>query len=90
MMAVIAENEREATGVNRSGLLYSMLNGTMKLAIGLSVGMAFSILALMGFEPTSPVTPEGAAALRYLIALSPAGLLVFTAMIMRNYDPELR
>lgn len=90
MMAVIAESEREATGLNRSGLLYSMLNGTMKLAIGLSVGLAFSTLALLGFEPASPVTPEGAAALRYLMALAPAALLVFTAAIMLNYAPELR
>lgn len=90
MMAVIAESERESTGLNRSGLLYSMLNGTMKLAIGLSVGLAFSTLAFMGFDPASPVTAEGAAALRYLMALVPAGLLAFTAIMMRNYEPEMR
>jgi len=90
MMAEIAESEREKTGVNQSGLLYSMLNGTMKLAIGLSVGLAFSTLAVLGFEPANPVTPQGAAALRNLMALAPAGLLVFTALVMRTYDPGQR
>ena len=90
MMAEIAESEREQTGINQSGLLYSMLNGTMKMAIGLSVGLAFSTLAFMGFEPTKPVTPGGAAALRYVMALAPAGLLILTALVMRTYRADQR
>ncbi len=82
MMADLGDEERLASGVDRTGLLYAVVNGTVKLGYALAVGV-FLLLARLGFDPKVP-SAQGDAALIGLYAVTPAvlGLLV-CAIILR-------
>jgi Na+/melibiose symporter-like transporter len=82
MMADLGDEERLATGVDRTGLLYAIVNGTVKLGYALAIGV-FLVLAKLGFDPKVP-SAQGDAALIGLYAVAPAvlGLLV-CAIILR-------
>ena len=82
MMADLGDEERLASGVDRTGLLYAIVNGTVKLGYALAVGV-FLLLAQLGFDPKVP-SAQGDTALIVLYAVAPAvlGLLV-CAVILR-------
>jgi len=83
MMADIGDEERLATGVDRTGLLYAIVNGTVKLGFALAIGV-FLLLAQMGFDPKVP-SAAGDAALVALYAYAPAVLGVLVSAIMLRY-----
>ena len=82
MMADLGDEERLASGVDRTGLLYAVVNGTVKLGYALAAGV-FILLAWLGFDPKVP-SAQGDMALIALYAVVPAvlGLLV-CAIILR-------
>jgi MazG family protein len=53
MMADLGDEERLASGVDRTGLLYAIVNGTVKLGYALAIGV-FIVLAKLGFDPKVP------------------------------------
>jgi GPH family glycoside/pentoside/hexuronide:cation symporter len=53
MMADIGDEERLASGVDRTGLLYAIVNGTVKLGYALAIGV-FLLLSWLGFDPKVP------------------------------------
>jgi Na+/melibiose symporter-like transporter len=53
MMADIGDEERLNTGVDRTGLLYAIVNGTVKLGFALAIGV-FLVLEKLGFDPKIP------------------------------------
>ncbi len=83
MMADIGDEERLASGVDRTGLLYAIVNGAIKLGHALSIG-AFPLLALFGFDPKLP-TATGEAALIALYSIVPAALGLVVAAVMLRY-----
>lgn len=83
MMADIGDEERLDSGVDKTGLLYAIVTGTIKLGYALAVGV-FIILGWMGFDPKTP-TPAGDAALIGLYAFAPAALGLVVAAIMMRY-----
>ncbi len=83
MMADIGDEERLATGVDKTGLLYAIVTGTVKLGYALAVGV-FIILGELGFDPKTP-TAAGDAALVGLYAFAPAALGLVVAAVMMRY-----
>jgi len=91
MMADVAESIRRDTGVDRTGLLYACLNGSMKLALGLAFGFAFLLLGWLGFVPSRASDPGNALPLRLLIGIVPALLSLLVAAAMQGYaEPSTR
>ena len=83
MMADIGDEERLQTGVDKTGLLYAIATGTLKLGYALAVGV-FILLGALGFDPKTP-TPTGDAALIGLYAFAPAILGLVVAAVMMRY-----
>lgn len=83
MMADIGDEERLESGVDRTGLLYAIVAGAMKLGYALAVGV-FILLQMMGFDPKAP-TASGDAALIALYAFLPASLGLLVSVIMLRY-----
>lgn len=83
MMADIGDEERLESGVDRTGLLYAIVAGAMKLGYALSVG-AFIILQALGFDAQKP-TAQGDAALVALFGFVPAGIGLLVSVIMLRY-----
>ncbi|MDR6625654.1 MFS transporter [Caulobacter segnis] len=83
MMADIGDEERLLTGVDKTGLLYAIVTGTVKLGYALAVGV-FIILGALGFDPKTP-TAAGDAALIGLYAFAPAALGLMVAAVMMRY-----
>jgi Na+/melibiose symporter-like transporter len=82
MMADLGDEERLASGVDRTGLLYAIVNGTVKLGYALAAGV-FIVLSNLGFDPKMP-SAQGDAALIGLYAVAPAALgLLVCAIILR-------
>lgn len=89
MMADVAESIRRESGIDRTGLLYACLNGSMKLALGLAVGFAFLTLGWLGFDPADASAPSNSTPLRLLIGVLPASLSILVAVSMHGYtDPR--
>jgi len=87
LMAEVADASRALFGTDRTGLLYATLNGTMKLALGLAVGLAFMCLGWLGFDPSDASNPRNALPLRTMIGVAPA-LLSFTVALCMHRYPE--
>lgn len=83
MMADIGDEERLASGADRTGLLYALVNGTVKLGHALAIG-SFPLLALLGFDPKLS-TAVGDAALIALYAVVPAAMGLVVAAVMLRY-----
>lgn len=83
MMADIGDEERLESGVDRTGLLYAIVAGAMKLGYALAVGV-FILLQMLGFDPKAP-TASGDAALIALYSFLPAGLGLLVSVIMLRY-----
>ena len=83
MMADIGDEERLESGVDKTGLLYAIVTGTVKLGYALAVAV-FIALGWMGFDP-KVTTPEGDAALIGMYAIAPAVLGLVVAAIMMRY-----
>ncbi|WP_419317105.1 MFS transporter [Caulobacter sp. ErkDOM-E] len=83
MMADIGDEERLASGADRTGLLYALVSGTVKLGHALAIG-AFPLLALFGFDPKLP-TPVGETALIALYSVVPAAMGLVVAAVMLRY-----
>lgn len=83
MMADISDEERLASGADRTGLLYALVSGTVKLGHALAIG-AFPVLALLGFDPKQP-TATGETALIALYSVVPAVMGLVVAAVMLRY-----
>jgi Na+/melibiose symporter-like transporter len=88
LMADVADASANLFGVDRTGLLYATLNGSMKLALGLSVGSAFLILGAVGFEAPLAADPRFAAPLRFLAGGLPALLSLGVVAVMHRYPEQ--
>jgi Na+/melibiose symporter-like transporter len=83
MMADIGDEERLASGVDRTGLLYAVVNGTVKLGHALAIGV-FLLLAWLGFDPKIP-SVQGDTALITMYAVAPAALGLLVCFTILRY-----
>jgi len=61
MVADVGDAVRLEQGKNRAGLLYAMITSTQKIASGLSIGLTFTILGLVGYQSKEGATNTPAA-----------------------------
>lgn len=85
MMADVGDEERLASGHDRTGLLYALLQGTVKIGSAVAVGVAFPLLALMGFDPTQTGVAEGLGGLALLFVGIPAGMAVLASWLVMSF-----
>ena len=85
MMADIGDEERLESGVDRTGLLYALLAGTVKIAAAVAVGATFPLLDLMGFNAASTGVDDGLAGLAILFAAFPAVMALLASAIVFGF-----
>jgi glycoside/pentoside/hexuronide:cation symporter, GPH family len=87
MMADINDEEVLARGVDRAGLLYSMLIGIYKIGQAVSVGLAFTILGYLGFVAKNGAANSALAlnGVAVLYAWIPAALSFTAGMVVLAY-----
>ena len=86
MLADVGDEERLRTGVDRTGLLYAILTGTVKVSQALAVA-SFIVLGAMGFDSHNPAatTQTGLLGLQVLYAAAPGLLGLLAAWVMVGY-----
>jgi len=67
MMADVIDEDHVATGQNRGALFFSMLTMTGKLGLALAVGIAYPLLALIGFSAGEANDQASLDGVRYLL-----------------------
>ncbi|WP_374570611.1 MFS transporter [Phenylobacterium sp.] len=85
MMADIGDEERLESGEDRTGLLYALLNGTVKVAAAAAVGASFTALQAMGFDAKAEGVDTGLAGLSFLFAAIPAALALMASWIVIGF-----
>lgn len=85
MMADIADADTAENGAERAGLMYSFLSLTSKFGLGWSVGIAFPILALMGFDPKGVNAPVAIEHMRIFYVFLPMILASLSLSVMLGY-----
>lgn len=71
MIYDVADRHREGSGVERAGLFSSVFNVTTNAAYAIAVGIALSVVGLLGFDPRSSGS-EGVAGVHLFFAIGPA------------------
>lgn len=85
MMADIGDETRLETGVDRTGLLYALLAGTVKIGSAAAVGASFTALDMIGFDAKTGGASAGLAGLTVLFTLVPALLSLAAAAIVMGF-----
>jgi Na+/melibiose symporter-like transporter len=85
MMADVGDEVRLNGGVDRTGLLFALLQGTVKLASAVSVALAFVLLEAAGFVADDPASREGELVLLLLFAGVPALLSFVSAGLLLGF-----
>ena len=85
MMADIGDEERLASGVDRTGLLYAILAGTVKIGSAAAIFITFPLLQLMGFDPKGQGVDAGLQGLAVLFAAVPAGMSIIASFIVWSF-----
>lgn len=88
MMADIVDQDRVATGAERSALFYSILTLTPKLGAALAIGMVYPLLDWVGFVPGGVNTSETIEGVRMIVALAPTLVTIVVALVMWNYPMD--
>ncbi|HYG25840.1 MAG TPA: MFS transporter [Caulobacteraceae bacterium] len=86
MLADVGDEERLASGADRTGLLYAILAGTAKIGYALAVGITFVALDVLGFNAQGGGDPQaGMAGLQALFVVGPAVLGLVAAWVCFGY-----
>ncbi len=87
MMADVGDEVRLESGVDRVGLLFSLLSGSIKIGSMIAVGGSQFVLAAVGFQAAQKAAnSEGALlALTLMFAVAPAILGLMAAWIISGY-----
>jgi GPH family glycoside/pentoside/hexuronide:cation symporter len=85
MMADIADADTAENGAERAGIMYSFLSLTSKFGLGWSVGIAFGVLAWMGFDPHQVNAPAAIEHLRVFYIVLPILLAMLSLSVMLGY-----
>lgn len=87
MMADLGDEERLASGVDRTALLFSLLTGSVKLGSAIAVGVGLSTLGMVGFDPKLGAAngPQAMLGLQILFAIVPAALGLITVLLISGH-----
>jgi len=87
MMADVCDHDHIQGGSERMALYYSLLQLSSKIAAGLTVFIALSILGVVGFDPELGVenTPEAVRNLRYVVVGLPAAAYACVVIMLLGY-----
>ncbi|MFN3572603.1 MAG: MFS transporter [Phenylobacterium sp.] len=85
MMADVGDEERLATGADRTGLLYALLSGTVKIGSAAAVGVTYVGLDLIGFNARTADSGSGLVGLQIMFLAVPAALSLIAGWIVLNY-----
>jgi Na+/melibiose symporter-like transporter len=91
LMADAGDEERLNTGIDRTGLLYAILTGTIKVGSALAVGVTFIGLERVGFQASSDHnSPAALLGLQAMFLGLPALLFVLAALTLIRYPLDRR
>jgi len=85
MMADIADEERLANGVDRTGLLFAILSGTVKIGSALAIGITFVGLELIGFDARTSGGVQGLVGLQVMSLVLPILLSLLASWIILSF-----
>lgn len=85
IMADVADHDHVETGQARAGVYFALLALTNKAGYSLAIGLTFWTLALIGFQPTAPNTPEAISAMMWLYILPPTIVSALIAVVMWRF-----
>ena len=85
MMADVSDEERMHTDVDRTGLLYALLSGTVKLGSAAAVFITFNVLQWIGFDAKATGIATGLAGLSAMYGIVPAGLSLLASAIIIGF-----
>ncbi len=81
----LADRHRLKTGVNSTGLFYSVFSLSEKAGTALAVGIAFPLIAWLGFAPKGHNAPAALEGLKYVFALGPALAHIVSAALLYRF-----
>lgn len=85
MMADVGDEERLETGADRTGLLYALLSGTVKIGSAAAVGVTYVGLDMVGFNAQAATGASGLLGLQIMFLVAPAALSLLAGLIIMNY-----
>ena len=87
MVADVGDAVRLEQGKNHAGLLYAMITSTQKIASGLSIGLTFTILGLVGYQAKEGAinTPAAIEGLKLVYLLGPVFFVMLGAACYIGY-----
>lgn len=87
MMADVSDEERLHSGVDRSGLLFGLLSGVVKIGSATAVYLSTVLLEAVGFHPDLGAAngPDALTALSLVFTLAPAALGVLGAILISGH-----
>jgi Na+/melibiose symporter-like transporter len=90
MVADLADKQRLESGQERSGLLFSVFSMSAKLGTAIGVGVAFPLVAWLGFRPGVVNTPQALLGLKLVFALGPALAHTVSAVLIMRFPLDER
>ena len=92
MLADYADEMRLTQGVTRSGLLFSFIGITQKLAASFNTFIAFGILAWVGFNPDEHAhnTPHAIFGLEMTYLFAPIAFVAITGLFFFGYKLDAK
>lgn len=85
MMADVADADTAETNAERAGVMYSFLALTAKLGFAVAVGVTFTTLAMIGFDPKVVNTPQAIEGLRVVFVAIPVALNFVAMVVLYGY-----
>jgi Na+/melibiose symporter-like transporter len=87
MLADFSDAETLRTGNEQTGLFYALLTAIAKLGYAIPVGLTYSLLGLIGFEPSlgTKNSESAIAALTFLFIVPPVALAGIAGLLIRTW-----
>lgn len=85
IVADIADRQRLKTGRNVTGLYFSVFSLASKAATAAAIGIAFPLIAWLGFDPKVANGPEALAGLAAVFTLGPAIAHALSALLIFRF-----
>ncbi|ATQ42360.1 MFS transporter [Caulobacter mirabilis] len=86
MVSDVADKQRLETGVDRTGLLFSIFSLTGKAATAVAVGVALPLVGALGFKPGATNGAEALLGLKLVFALGPALAHAASAWLIAGFS----